>query len=95
MHETRSRFAWMAVALFWAGWIIFAGTSTATFEHQAQAKAAGVYVKGCQHCHIDKLPKKDAHELNDVGKWLIAEKEKRGAKVVDGAWAKDYPGNKK
>jgi hypothetical protein len=30
--------------------------------------------------------------MNDVGKWLIAEKDKRGAKTVDGAWLKDYPG---
>jgi len=53
-------------------------------------------VKNCQYCHVDKLPKKDkdGHELNDVGKWLVAEKEKRGAKEVDGSWAKDYPGKK-
>jgi hypothetical protein len=43
------------------------------------------------------MPKKDAgkHDLNDAGKWLVAEKEKRGAKAVDGAWLKDYPGAKK
>ena len=56
-------------------------------------KAAGVDVKSCQTCHVDKLPKKDdgKHELNDEGKWLVAEKEKKGAKKVDGAWLKDYP----
>ena len=37
----------------------------------------------------------DPHDLNDAGKWLVAEKDKRGAKTVDGAWIKDYPGNKK
>ena len=86
-----------AVTLFWCGWLVLSGTSTATLEQQKQAKAAGVTVKNCQHCHVDALPKKDkgAHEPNDVGKWLIAEKEKRGAKAVDGAWLKDYPGNKK
>jgi hypothetical protein len=97
MKGTGSRLGLMGLALFWAGWIALSGTSTATLEHQKQAKAAGVEVKTCQYCHVDKLPKKDkgAHEPNDVGKWLIAEKEKRGAKEIDGAWVKDYPGNKK
>ena len=86
-----------AVTLFWCGWLALSGTSTATLDQQKQAKAAGIAVKNCQHCHVAALPKKDkgAHEPNDVGKWLIAEKEKRGAKAVDGAWLKDYPGNKK
>ena len=41
---------------------------------------------------VDKLPKKDPgkHDFNDAGKWLMAEKEKRGAKRADGAWLKDY-----
>jgi hypothetical protein len=32
---------------------------------------------------------------NERGKWLVAEKAKRGAKEVDPAWLKDYPGDKK
>jgi hypothetical protein len=32
---------------------------------------------------------------NDRGNWLIKEKETRKAKEVDGAWLKDYPGDKK
>lgn len=97
MKTKGSRLGLTALLLFWCGWIALSGTSTATLEHQKQAKAAGVDVKNCQYCHVDKLPKKDEgkHESNDVGKWLIAEKEKRGAKAVDGAWLKDYPGNKK
>ena len=35
------------------------------------------------------------NELNDLGKWLVAEKDKKGAKAVDGAWAKDYPGDER
>jgi hypothetical protein len=81
----------MVVLLVWCGWMVFSAVSTATLENQKEAKAAGVDVKNCQYCHVDKLPKKDAHEMNDVGKWLVAEKEKRGAKSVDGAWVKDYP----
>jgi mono/diheme cytochrome c family protein len=57
---------------------------------QKQAKAAGVTVANCQHCHGEKLPKKGASTLNDAGKWLVAEKEKRKAKEVDGSWLKDY-----
>lgn len=97
MKRDVARFAAIPVALFWAGWIVLSGTSSATFEIQRQAKAAGVDAKTCQTCHLDKMPKKDkgAHEPNDLGKWLIAEKEKRHADKVDGGWAKDYPGNKK
>ena len=96
MKTQGSRTGLIALVLFWCGWIAFSGTSTATLEHQKQAKSAGVDVKNCQYCHIDKLPKKDkdGHELNDLGKWLVAEKEKRGAKEVDGSWAKDCPGKK-
>jgi hypothetical protein len=74
----------------WAGWIAFSGASKADMEIQKQAKAAGVDVKNCQGCHTATLPKKDSHDLNDAGKWLVAEKEKRGAPKVDGAWLKDY-----
>jgi hypothetical protein len=91
MQNRGSRLGAIAVLLAWCGWIGFSGTSTADLEIQKQAKAAGVTVKDCTTCHVDKLPKKDEgkHELNDTGKWLVAEKEKRGAKKVDGAWLKD------
>ena len=51
----------------------------------------------CDYCHVDKLPKKDEgkHDPNDRGKWLIAEKDKRHAKAVDGAWLKEYKSDKK
>ena len=66
------------------------GRANATMDMQKKAKAAGIAVANCQHCHVDKLPKKDAHTLNDVGKWLVEEKDKRKAKAVDPAWLKDY-----
>jgi hypothetical protein len=96
MQNRGSRLAFTAVLLAWCGWIALSGTSSATLDHQKEAKAAGVAVKDCTSCHVDKLPKKDEgkHELNDAGKWLMAEKDKRGAKKVDGAWLKDYPGKK-
>lgn len=72
-------------------WLGSMGQARATMPIQKQAKAAGVTdVGACTSCHVDKLPKKDAHTLNDKGKWLVAEKDKRKAKEVDGAWVKDY-----
>jgi hypothetical protein len=76
-------------------WLSFSATSLANLTIQKEAKTAGVDAKNCQYCHVATLPKKESHEPNDRGKWLISEKDKRGAKTVDGAWAKDYPGDKK
>ena len=77
-------------------WLAGSGVATATLPLQKKAKELGYAATNCQYCHVDKLPKKDEgkHELNDAGKWLMAEKDKRGAKKVDGAWLKDYPGKK-
>jgi hypothetical protein len=96
MQNRGSRLGAIAVLLAWCGWVAFSATSTADLDIQKQAKAAGVTVKDCTTCHVDKLPKKEAgkHEFNDAGKWLVSEKEKRGAKRADGAWLKDYPGKK-
>jgi hypothetical protein len=95
MQSRISRVGVLVSLLIVCGWLGFSATSTATMDIQKQAKAAGVDVKNCQYCHTASLPKKDSHDMNDVGKWLVAEKDKRGAKAVDGAWVKDYPGNKK
>lgn len=95
MRKTASRLALSATTLFWMGWLALSGTSTATMDMQKKAKAAGFNVENCMYCHVDKLPKKDAAPLNDRGKWLVAEKDKRSAKEVDVAWLKDYPGDKK
>ena len=94
MSKTGTRLGFLIVTLTWCGWALFTPPSSATMDMQKQAKAAGVDAKNCQTCHVASLPKKDSHELNDAGKWLVAEKEKRGAKAADGAWLKDYPGKK-
>lgn len=73
-----------------AAWLAGSRPAHATIEMQKGAKAASVQVANCQHCHVDKLPKKDTHDVNDVGKWLVEEKTKRKADKVDGAWLKDY-----
>ena len=94
MRKTGPRLGLTVTLLVWSGWMLFTSPSSATLDMQKQAKAAGVDAKTCQTCHVATLPKKDSHELNDAGKWLVAEKDKRGAKVADGAWLKDYPGKK-
>ena len=71
------------------------GPVHATLEMQKQAKTAGAPATNCLYCHNEKLPKKEAITHNDRGKWLIAEKDKRKAKAVDGAWLKEYPADKK
>jgi hypothetical protein len=71
-------------------WTALAGIASATMPMQKQAKDAGVAGVACITCHAEKLPKKGAMTLNDKGKWLMAEKDKRKAKEVDGAWLKEY-----
>jgi hypothetical protein len=89
------RLGLIAVVVFWASWILLSGTSSATLPMQKKAKELGFDATNCLYCHNEKLPKKGAVTHNDRGKWLIAEKEKRGAQEVDPAWLKDYPGDKK
>jgi hypothetical protein len=95
MSSRGTRIGGITALLVALAWIALSGTSSADLAIQKQAKAAGVDAKNCQFCHTASMPKKDSHELNDLGKWLVSEKDKRGAKTVDGAWAKDYPGDKK
>ncbi len=59
------------------------------------AKDMGLPAQNCLYCHTEKMPKKDTFkvdELNDRGKWMMAEKDKRKAAEIDLAWLKEYPG---
>jgi hypothetical protein len=71
------------------GWLA-AGRASATIDMQKKAKAAGFEATTCLSCHGEKLPKKEAMTLNDRGKWLKSEKEKRNAKEIDVNWLKAY-----
>src|SRR5512132_1112090 len=58
------------------------------------AKEAGFPAQNCRYCHSVAMPKKDgfkAEDLNERGKWLVAEAKKKGTKP-DAAWLKDYKG---
>jgi hypothetical protein len=94
MRTRGTRIGAMVALLVWCGWIGLTSISTATMDIQKQAKAVGADAKNCQFCHTVSLPKKGegAKQLNERGQWLQAQKEKKGAKEVDGAWVKDYPG---
>lgn len=95
MRKSGSRTGVALISLFWIGWMILAATSSATLPISKKAKELGYPVENCLYCHNEKLPKKGAATHNARGEWLKAEKAKRGAKEVDPAWLKDYPGDKK
>jgi len=78
------------VALVAAAWLALGGVASATMPLQKKAKEAGFPATTCQYCHVDKMPKKEAHEMNDRGKWLVAQKDTKKAKEVDVTWLKDY-----
>jgi mono/diheme cytochrome c family protein len=67
-----------------------AGAAWATVALQKKAKEAGLEVQNCLYCHGEKLPKKGASTLNDRGRWLKTQKDKRQAQEIDPAWLKDY-----
>jgi len=77
--------------LFVAG--IIAAFATQTFGYPPLlAKAKKFGAKDCTFCHVDP---DGGPPWNDRGKWLIAEKERRGADTVDVEWLVDYkPGTK-
>ena len=94
MKKRGSQVGGIGILVFWAGWILLNGTSSATLPIQKKAKELGYDATNCQYCHVEKLPKKGAVSHNERGKWLLAEKAKRKAAEVDPTWLKDYPGGK-
>lgn len=53
------------------------GSGLATMEIHKEFKAKESAAT-CQSCHVAKMPKKEAHELNDFGKTVKAAKGKDG-----------------
>jgi hypothetical protein len=84
--------AW--VALVGCLWTVPASATPLLFS---EATKQGMPAKGCQYCHVSKMPQKDSYkpdDLNDRGKWLMTEKNQQGAKDVKAEWLKQYPGGK-
>jgi hypothetical protein len=74
-----------------------AGPAVAGAPMFAKAKEKGYPAKNCQYCHVSAMPKKEAFkpdDLNERGKWLVAEKDKQKAKEINVEWLTDYPGGK-
>lgn len=69
--------------------------AAATAPMVKQAKDAGFPAQNCQYCHVAAMPKKEGFkpdDLNERGKWLVAEKDKQKAKDVKAEWLKNYTG---
>jgi len=65
-----------------------AALSTQTFGYPPfLIKAKKFGAKDCTFCHVDP---EGGPPWNDRGKWLISEKERRGAETVDVEWLADY-----
>lgn len=96
----RSKIAWLVSSTLVLGFMLVLASSLvsdvqATKElYSAAREKYGSEIKGCKHCHVKALPKEDDHESNDLGKWLVAEKERRNADEIDVAWIEEYPGKK-
>ena len=95
MKETRR--ALIVVSASYLAAVLLVGIASAKAPWMKKAKDMGLPAQNCMYCHNQKLPKKETfkvEELNDRGKWLVAEKGKRKAADVDPEWLKDYPGPK-
>ncbi len=82
------------LALLSAAAILAVGSpANAKLPFVKKAKDMGfTYIKDCQSCHMDKMPKLAAHgePFGEIGKFLKAQKAKNKATEVDVAWLKDY-----
>jgi len=92
--NTRTKL-WGVIAV---GYLATLGLETLTAKPLwvKKAKELGFPAENCLYCHTEKLPKKDKarEQLNDRGKWLLSEKDKKKAKEAEVEWLKDYPGGK-
>lgn len=72
-------------------------SASATPQLLSEATKQGLPAQNCQYCHVSKAPQKGSYkpdDLNDRGKWLMAEKDKQRTNNVNTEWLKQYPGGK-
>ena len=101
IREQEVRMSWTVLMSIGSA-IVFIGSiaaspAVATAPMIAKAKEKGYPAKNCQYCHASAVPKKDTfkpEDLNERGKFLMAEKDKQKAKDIDVDWLKNYPGGK-
>lgn len=77
----------ITIALAFAIAIIAALASESLAFPPFVAKSRKFGAKDCTFCHVEP---EGGPPWNDRGKWLVAEKERRGAEVVDVEWLADY-----
>jgi hypothetical protein len=73
------------------------GAALATPQMLTEAKKAGMPAANCQYCHTEALPKKETFKpetLNDRGKFLLTDKQKRNLKSPDLEKLKEFPAAK-
>jgi hypothetical protein len=71
------------------------GDALASAKMLSDAKKAGLPANNCQYCHSEAVPKKDTFKpdkLNDRGKALMEDQQKRGLKTPDFSILKNAPG---
>jgi hypothetical protein len=72
------------------------GVSLAQPPALSEAKKAGFPATNCQYCHTVALPKKETFkpdtDLNDRGKFLLADMQKKSLKAPDVQALKEYTG---
>ena len=71
--------------------VLIGGFVHADVAMQKKAKELKIEAaQNCASCHTDKMPKKGAADVNEMGKWLVDQKAARKAPAIDVAWLKDY-----
>jgi hypothetical protein len=74
--------------------LVLAVPAQAKMPFVGQAKKLGfTEITSCKSCHVDAMPKKDAHAANERGKFLLKMKADKKAAEVDLNWLKEYKGN--
>jgi hypothetical protein len=74
---------------------LWTASTLATPQLFSETTAQGLPAQNCQYCHVSAMPQKASFtpaDLNDRGKWLMATKDKQGAKEAKAEWLKQYPG---
>jgi hypothetical protein len=91
------RFTTQTAITVGAAALLFVGVqdAMATAPMLSQAKKAGLPANNCQYCHTEAMPKKDTFKpeaLNDRGKFLMDDMQKRNLKAPDPAALKGFTG---
>jgi hypothetical protein len=88
MKNQRKVLSAALIAMFAVLYILSMASTARTYPPLLnKAKQLGFPAQDCTYCHTTAT---GGEGHNARGKWLIAEKARRNAEVVDVAWLKDY-----